>query len=182
MRAFRRFAAASIVAALALQAIYFGWSLSFQPLKPSEGPPRDALIVYAGGPGRLAAGMAWVKQGYAPILVYSDFPSAFAWATPALFKKQGVDRVFLVPARTTTDNARYCMALAKAQGWRRVILVTDWYHLPRARLATWIYALGAGVSVEAVSSGAVPATWYRTGVFWLEWIKFWGSFARMAAP
>ncbi len=38
-------------------------------------------------------------------------------------------------AESTWENARECAKIIREQGWRRVILVTDPYHLPRSLLA-----------------------------------------------
>ena len=37
-------------------------------------------------------------------------------------------------SRSTEENARFSAALIEARGWQRVILVSDGYHLLRARL------------------------------------------------
>jgi hypothetical protein len=175
---FFRAAAGLAAAGLALQAAYFALSLFFQPTQPS-GTPRDALIVYGGGPGRLEAGMAWLKRGDAPVLVYSNVPGAMDWAFDGFPKNQDTAGVLFVPALSTSQNARNCMAFARARGWRRVILVTGWYHLPRARLLTWIYSRRSGIDVESVASAAVPPDWYREGLFWMEWPKLWGSLGQV---
>ena len=38
-------------------------------------------------------------------------------------------------ARTTWENARECARIIRERGWRRVVLVTDDFHRPRAMLA-----------------------------------------------
>lgn len=50
----------------------------------------------------------------------------------------GVPRACIVEetrARNTWENAQYSAALMRAHGWDSALLVTERYHLPRARLA-----------------------------------------------
>jgi uncharacterized SAM-binding protein YcdF (DUF218 family) len=35
-------------------------------------------------------------------------------------------------SRNTLENARFCREIIEAAGWRRILVVTDAYHLPRA--------------------------------------------------
>jgi uncharacterized SAM-binding protein YcdF (DUF218 family) len=60
---------------------------------------------------------------------------------------QGVepDRILLEElARSTWENARECARIIRKHGWRRVILVTDSYHLPRGLLAFRHFGVRAG--------------------------------------
>lgn len=179
---FRRSLLALIVAAFVLQTAYIWESLAFQPHQPACGTPEDALIVYGGGRwrmGRVMAGLAWFKQGCASALVYSDAPDDLPYVLAALPNGPAKSHMLFVPALNTADNAEKCVAFAKARGWRRLILVTSWYHLPRARLLTWIYTAGSGLTIQAVASEPVPRAWYRDGQFWREYPKLWGSFGRV---
>jgi uncharacterized SAM-binding protein YcdF (DUF218 family) len=72
------------------------------------------------------------------------------------------ERIVLEQAsRNTFENAVYSGAIIRREGWRRVIVVTDGYHLPRA-----LYCFRRlGLSVEGAAVPRQPATsrlaWYR---------------------
>ncbi|WP_185961351.1 YdcF family protein [Telmatospirillum sp. J64-1] len=46
-------------------------------------------------------------------------------------------------SRNTLDNARFCARILAEQGWRRVLLVTDDFHLPRALYAFRRFGIAA---------------------------------------
>lgn len=55
-------------------------------------------------------------------------------------------------SRNTLENAREAGHLLSPRGWRRVVLVTDRYHVLRARLLFWM----AGMTVVQVQTTPVP--------------------------
>ncbi|HNB91150.1 MAG TPA: YdcF family protein, partial [Plasticicumulans sp.] len=55
-------------------------------------------------------------------------------------------------ARNTWQNAQFSAALLRRHGWRTALLVTERYHLPRARLACRLN----GLPVVAVSGPGHP--------------------------
>jgi len=66
------------------------------------------------------------------------FPPSEAEVMRRLAERDGVDpsRIVLEERATTTlESAVYCPPIIAAYGWRRVLLVTDAYHLPRSLLA-----------------------------------------------
>lgn len=65
-------------------------------------------------------------------------------------------------ARTTLDNAVNCTAIARTQRWQTLLLVSERYHLPRARLAFRL----AGAPVIASSGPAEPP-----GGGWAHWLR-----------
>jgi len=44
-------------------------------------------------------------------------------------------------SRTTLENAAFSAPLIAAQGWRKVGLVTDAYHMPRAKWLFWAFGI-----------------------------------------
>lgn len=121
----------------------------------SELPHADAIVVLGGGSNyawldhpdvdpdrlhssRLAAGARAWHAGKASKIILSG--GAVGGTTEArrmatAIQRLGVPDEALVleeRSRDTRDNARYSMALADAQGGRKVLLVTSALHMPRA--------------------------------------------------
>lgn len=80
--------------------------------------------------------------------------------------------------KTTDSNARFSAPFIRSHGFKRVLLVTAWYHEPRSLFLTRLYLLGSGVSVAVFPSEPLPPDWWRRRVFWVELGKFWGSLGR----
>jgi uncharacterized SAM-binding protein YcdF (DUF218 family) len=106
-------------------------------------PPRAGVEVSEGG-DRLLTGLRLLRQGKAAVLVTSGAAVSFtaddptppeaAWARD-LAVELGVpsERILLNPrSRTTAEEARHIGELGQRLGWRRILLVTSAYHLPRA--------------------------------------------------
>jgi uncharacterized SAM-binding protein YcdF (DUF218 family) len=104
----------------------------------------DAIVVLCGedAAARLATGVEWLRQGAAPRIVLSGgvhapprVLSAESLASELLAMGVAPDRVIVETTSTNTrDQAVNVMAMAKENGWRRVIVVASPYHLPRAFL------------------------------------------------
>lgn len=137
--------------------------------------PIDAAIVLGaalnpdGSPGpalrrRVAAGAALVRAGRAPRLVLSGgavrHHRSEAEVMHALALRHGVPPEALVlepDSRNTLENARNCRRILAANGWRRVAVVTDGYHLPRA-----LYVFRRlGMDAEGVAAARPPGRAWR---------------------
>jgi len=60
-------------------------------------------------------------------------PEAAAMRDLALGHGIAADRLVVEDrARNTIENVRFCLPIIAARGWRRLAVVTDSYHLPRA--------------------------------------------------
>jgi uncharacterized SAM-binding protein YcdF (DUF218 family) len=114
----------------------------------------DAIVVVAGGtPSREAAGAALFNQGWAPRVVISRpvvsnsirqltalgvRPLDLQGESKLVLEKYGVppDHIIPVaePARTTEPELDLVHQLARAQGYRRVILVTSPQHTRRVKV------------------------------------------------
>ena len=99
----------------------------------------DAIIVLTGDAGRLAAGTELLRAGQAPHLLISGVnPST----TPGdIQRSTGLSDAELAccvtlgrDATDTVGNAREASELVRANGYRRLIIVTSDYHLPRSLL------------------------------------------------
>ncbi|MBN3032691.1 MAG: YdcF family protein [Candidatus Saganbacteria bacterium] len=103
--------------------------------------PADAIIVLAGDTSgeRVAGGVELYRRGYAGRLIMSGGPLAWQLSNAGWMKKQAV--TLGVPAaaiivqersRSTLEDARFSLPLAKARGFKTVIVVTSPYHTRRA--------------------------------------------------
>lgn len=122
------------------------------PLPPSGSggePAADAVVVLGcalrgGLPSpalvrRVERGIALLRCGAAPLLVLSGggapLSEAAAMRDLALAQGVGAEALLLEPrSRNTFENARETARLLQGSGLGRVVLVSDRYHLPRARL------------------------------------------------
>ena len=109
--------------------------------------PRQGVEVAEGG-DRLLTGLRLMRQKQAPLLVTSGgrvsftahdpAPPEAAWARD-LAIELGVPskRILTNPgSRTTAEEARDIGALGRSRHWRKILLVTSAFHMPRA-LATF---------------------------------------------
>lgn len=83
-------------------------------------------------------------------------PPTEAAVIAALLRAEGVDAVSQESASTTTyENLRLALPLLAGLGAGRVIVVTDWYHAPRARVLAW----GLGLRASASCPPLAGTTW-----------------------
>lgn len=87
---------------------------------------------------RVLHGLQCFRQSDAAVLVFTgggDPPFSEARVMRAVAVANGVrsDRIVLEESsRSTLDSAEACAILIKAAGWRKALVVTERYHLPRA--------------------------------------------------
>jgi uncharacterized SAM-binding protein YcdF (DUF218 family) len=125
---------------------------------PRQVPDRaDAIIVLAGGRGpRLARGFELVRRGVASLLVISDGWSA-TWpeANRLCAGRRAAGRIVCLHPQpyNTRGEAGALARLARARGWRSVVVVSSRYHVLRARMLVercfdgTVHADGANQSV-----------------------------------
>jgi len=155
-RARRRAALSLGVVALAYLIVFhtsFIWTVA-EPLRVAAPPVRaDAVIVFAGGVGesgragggyqeRVKQAVELHRAGLAETILFSSgFVFAFREAEVMrdLAIANGVDRSAIVletRAANTYQNVTFTRDIARAHGWRHVLLVSSPYHMRRA-LLTW---------------------------------------------
>ena len=114
---------------------------------------------------RVARGIELYRAGAAPFLLFTGggrraMPEATVMRR--LARDAGVPDAALVlepTARNTFENADRSVAIIRARGWQRVILVTSWPHLPRALLA--FRAAGVRATGQAAPAAATPVPFRR---------------------
>jgi uncharacterized SAM-binding protein YcdF (DUF218 family) len=109
---------------------------------------------------RVALGIRLYQEGAATLLVMSgggSGPAPEAEIMARLAEAAGVPRsALLVEAKSnnTVENALFCVRLLRDRGIRRIVLVSDRVHLPRAAM---LFRL-AGLDVVG-SAGAPMSSW-----------------------
>jgi uncharacterized SAM-binding protein YcdF (DUF218 family) len=157
---------------LILQWAWFAWVLSL-PAAPLQA---DMLAVYGGLPERYQAGWSLEKAGNFKYLVFSDASIESLADMTLHFGPARHAKVLLEPsARTTVDNARFVARLILRYHCRTALIVTSWWHLPRALFLTHLALLGKNVQVDGIASDAGPEHTWNSKNLWGETIRFWGS-------
>lgn len=110
--------------------------------------PADVIVVLGGGDSgtarRAKHGAALYRAGYAPYILCTGGAAIPAGETEAercaqVMAAQGVPAAAVWReeiSHSTAENARATAALMAAQGWRDAVLVSDDFHLWRAR---WLF-------------------------------------------
>ncbi|WP_141808297.1 YdcF family protein [Nocardia bhagyanarayanae] len=117
-----------VVAVVALWPVY---------VRPRTDPPAaaDAILVLGGAhDGREQLGLRLAAAGYAPRVLFSDPYEYSARMNRICHGGYRFDVICFDPSpRTTRGEGRELARRARAEGWRRVIVVTFTPHISRAR-------------------------------------------------
>ena len=163
MKLTRALLALVLVVWLVATAILFVWP------RPDEPANADAVVVLSGvRKARLAKGLELVRKGVAPTLVISD-GEAPGWAEGNRLCDGGTAfRVVCFRPRpySTHGEAADVAELARARGWRSLVVVTSRYHVTRARL---LFRRCLDGPVHAVSAETSPGAMALNVPF--EWGK-----------
>jgi len=145
-----------------------------RPTQPGDRPTEDVAVVLgaavrAGGlpsaslARRIHHAAGLVREGAVAHLLLTGgigkHPPSEAELMRRLAERDGVpaSRIVLEDRATTTlESAAYCAPIIAAHGWRRVLLVTDRYHLPRALIAFRSCGVHARGSVPANGGTGTP--------------------------
>lgn len=155
---------------------------------PASAERADAIVVLTGGELRLVAGARLLAEGRGTRLLISgvnrqtsgDDLKRISGLPNQLFASR-VDIDYA--AHTTSGNADQTKAWVKAQGFRKLIIVTSSYHMPRS-LTELRRAMPGIVLVPhpVVSNKLHTKRWwtdaYTTRVLFAEYVKFLPAAAR----
>ena len=114
-----------------------------QVLTVDSGPVKaDVMVVLGGGlrerPERAAE---LFKAGEAPLIICAGDGDAEANRTCLTNAGVSVTNIWLEPkSRTTRENAKFTIAMLRAQHLKSAIIVTSWYHSRRALVCFEHYA------------------------------------------
>jgi uncharacterized SAM-binding protein YcdF (DUF218 family) len=180
---------AAAAALVAFAAGFIAFARAVDRYVPGPSPPRaDAIVVLTGGELRLAAAARLLAEGRGSRLLISGVNLQTSRAD--LKRLSGLpERLFAArvdvdyAAHSTTGNAEETKAWAKAKGYRRLIIVTSSYHMPRS-LTELSRAMPGVVLVPhpVVPERLRGARWWKDAftarVLLAEYVKFLPSAAR----
>jgi uncharacterized SAM-binding protein YcdF (DUF218 family) len=140
----------------------------------------DLLVVFGGDDHRVQRALELERTyPYRYFMVSDSNPRQ----VEAYFRQFGHPvhaRVLYEPlARTTDQNARYVSAAIRREDIHSALLVTSWYHIPRAWLLLKGYLLFQNVRLAGHISDHPGDPRASTGHFRQELFKFWGSLGRI---
>jgi uncharacterized SAM-binding protein YcdF (DUF218 family) len=175
------------VIALAVLSALFAKLLYFGAMIASEHSPKnknaDVVLVYAGDPNRIPVGFQLADKISARWLVYSGRAEDIRayrrqHRIPSGCAVQVVDGTY-----TTDQNARRSIPVVKSllrgSDSKRVLLVTSWYHMPRAYFLTRLYAISSGITLDYAPAEPIPTGWWKRPELRSELLRFWGSLMRV---
>ncbi len=115
----------------------FAWFVRSAAELPRETGSADGIVVLTGGAERVETGLRLLAAGRARLLLVSGVDRAVDLGH--LARRGGLDPAPLAPlvtlgrsAASTRGNAREIADWARAHGLRSLIVVTAFYHMPRA--------------------------------------------------
>ncbi len=144
----------------------------------------DLIAVFMGGAGRAEYGYDLANSGHANYLTFS---SANSEKIRFLEDKlgvldSGISLIMEKKARTTFENALYVKRIVDINGFKSIILVTSFYHMPRSYFLVRTMLLGSDIKIIPI---LVPnlqtdeTNWFQESrgrrLVANELIKFWGS-------
>jgi len=160
--------------------IQFVYDAKMMRVSQNATPPADLVLVYSVDPVRVPAGINLAQKCQAPYFMVSDRGLHDFQDQIKRYGRPGSAQILLDGKATTTDqNARFTASMICKLQVKTVLLVTSWYHMPRALFLARLYLLGSSVKVYPFPADVAPADWWREGIFWKEYVKFWGSLGRV---
>ena len=171
----------ALVASIALlqvgAAVYF--SQAEVPLKKA-----DLVIVFPGEKGRVKIGCQLVRDGFAENLMVTNDTSS---KLRSLMRKEGVpEEISALPSgasRSTFEDAYNSAQTIKNNEFTSVILITSWYHLPRAYflLKGLLAVTGKKVSIQCYPAQQSNDMGLAKNIqlYYDETVKLWCSSAEM---
>ena len=170
-------------ALVAAQGVFFLRILT----EPSRIVHADLIAAFEGRPERTREAYTLADRGYASTLVISP---AEKQQLEAFGRQYQTDASLVVlpeeKARTTFENALYTSRIIRAHGYKRIILVTSWNHIPRSCLLLKLMLVGSDTRIypHPVATGAITSrNWYHRAIGWEmiynEMVESWGSIVEL---
>lgn len=162
-----------ILGIIATLCLFVGFTWKVFAMKP-KGTTTDAVVVLAGGKGRIEEGIRLYRSGGGTMLF-------FIGVDPAVRKRDLVkelpgERIILESvSHNTLENAVYARELLVRNGVRSMQLITSRYHLPRAQVIFRnVFPKDIAIYPYPVDTGNFKEEWwlYR-GTFRLLWSEFY---------
>jgi uncharacterized SAM-binding protein YcdF (DUF218 family) len=139
----------------------------------------DAIIVLGGEhDGREEFGLSLARDGWAKTVVMSDpYEPGDEVMRKACRPQQDIEVICVPPVPATTRGEAILMQrLASERGWKKIIVASWRYHLPRARV---IFDQCFSDQPGSVLVQAVPRSYHYSFVQWeLTYAYQWGGLAK----
>ena len=175
-------AAFAFIVPVAIWAAGFAWFIAAASHVPKHNyQDADAVVVFTGDKGRIVSGMGLLNQGVgARLLISGVNPDSRQqlvefWSGDESRFACCVDLGLQAPS--TRGNALELQSWIAEHDYKRVILVTSNYHMPRARLEAQRQSARTHIMAYPVASDVLPATHVPTTISgWktmaIEYTKF----------
>jgi hypothetical protein len=146
----------------------------------------DLAIVFPGESARVKSGFQMARNGLAENLMVINSTAA---ALRSKMSVEGVpEEVSALPggvSRSTFEDAYMSAQAIRDHEFTSVILITSWYHLPRAYILLKWHLAGTGKTISiqcypAQQSSAIGIA-KKVELYYNETMKLWGSSAEMLA-
>lgn len=162
--------------------VFYGLLVGEEPIAVA-----DAVVVFHGGPGRVEEGYRLVNERIAPFLVISPITDTIRDRYDSMYGRNVPWRhIVETKAETTFQNALLTARLIRKNRLKKVILVTNAWHMPRSYLLLRMVFVGSEVQILPVCP---PKTAYaQSPLKWTlrqwkqvynEMIEFWGSVSEL---
>ena len=179
-------AAAAVLVAFAAGFVVFARAVA--DYVPGQPPQRaDAIVVLTGGELRLTAAARLLAEGRGARLLISGVNPQTSRADlkrlSGLSERLFTTKVDVDYANSTTSNAEETRAWANAKGYRRLIIVTSSYHMPRSltelsRAMPGVVLVPHPVVPERLHARRWWTDAFTARVLLAEYVKFLPSAAR----
>jgi DUF218 domain len=155
------------IAVVVLVDTYIAGIAVFSNAKADELERADAVVVLSGNEhdGREDYGLRLAREGWAHTVVFSDlFPVDDPVMRRVCRPDAGIDVICAKPSPPTTRGEALMMRdLAKQRSWKKIIVISWRYHLPRARL---VFRQCFSDQPGSAGMQAVPR---RYDISWAQW-------------
>jgi uncharacterized SAM-binding protein YcdF (DUF218 family) len=182
---------AACVVGILLAAGFAVFTVAVQSFSRSKPAAADAIVVLTGGEDRIAAGMELLKEKRGRRLLISGVnmktltPSELRRSSPQEDELRRCCVDLGREALDTTGNAEEAREWAEQRGFKRLIVVTSSYHMPRT-----VTEFGRIMPQISFTTFSVPSRHYRLKGWWEhpatlrllvgEYLKFLASAARFS--
>jgi hypothetical protein len=144
----------------------------------------DLVLVYEGNLANVPAGFREATRLHCPQIVFSSMRKGYIQTCTNTTHPRYSGSVTIIGGAWTTDqDARLTVPVVKTllrgNAGKHVLLVTSWYHMPRAYFLTRLYLLGSGITLDRAPSNIAPVKWWKSSDLRWEFPKFWGSLFRV---
>lgn len=177
MKFLKAFLSLVVIALLIVTALFVDFAYKTFSARPRAAQV-DAIVVLAGGKGRVEEGVRLFREGRARWLFLVGVDPTVRKTD--LYRQQpgdpAAERVVLEKAsRNTLENALYGRDVLQEKGVRSILLITSRYHLKRATIL-FRNALPADVAIyphPVDSTNLKQNWWYHVGTFRLLFSEFY---------